>query len=48
MPEIIQSKKKRGLGRGCCQLTNASQSQVVEMQIPFKFWEGISPEMGLM
>lgn len=45
VPEVIQKKQGGGLGRGCCQLMNASQSQV-EIQISFKVREGITPASG--
>lgn len=47
MPEVIQKKQGEGLGRGDCQLMNASRSQV-EIQISFKLQEGITPERGVM
>lgn len=46
VPEVIQKKQGEGLGPRCCQLANTSRSRV-EIQISFKFREGITPERGV-
>lgn len=46
VPEVIRKKQGEGLGRGYCQLMNASRSQV-EIQISFKLREGMTPAGGV-